>query len=102
MSLDAIELGRRIRKIRENRGFTQQDLADLLAIPRPAVVQIEAGNRSLDSVELMKLSKELRFAPKDLFAEEFSEDQDSVTVLFRSDSEMATNHQLTQAVSHWS
>jgi transcriptional regulator with XRE-family HTH domain len=68
MSLDATELGRRIRKIRENRGFTQQDLADLLAIPRPAMVQIEAGNRSLSSVELMKLSKELGFDPKDLFA----------------------------------
>ena len=102
MSVDATELGRRIRKIRENRGFTQQYLADLLAIPRPAVVQIEAGNRSLDSVELMKLSKELSFDPKDLFAEVFNEDQDSVTVLFRSDSEMATNHQLNQAVSHWS
>ena len=102
MSLDATELGRRIRKIRENRGFTQQDLADLLAIPRPAMVQIEAGNRSLSSVELMKLSKELGFDPKDLFAEVFDEDQDSVTVLFRSDSEMATNHQLNQAVSHWS
>ncbi len=102
MSLDATELGRRIRKIRENRGFTQQDLADFLGIPRPAIVQIEAGNRSLDSVELMKLSKELGFDPKDLFAEVFNEDQDSVTVLFRSDSEMATNHQLNQAVSHWS
>src|SRR6267142_6822868 len=102
MSIEATELGRRIRGIRENRGFTQQDLADLLSIPRPAMVQIEAGNRSLDSVELMKLSKELGFDPKDLFAEVFNEDQDSVTVLFRSDSELATNHQLNQAVSRWS
>jgi Zn-dependent peptidase ImmA (M78 family)/transcriptional regulator with XRE-family HTH domain len=102
MSLDSKELGRRFRKIRENHGFTQQDLAGLLGIPRPAVVQIEAGNRSLDSVELMKLAKELGFDPKDLFVEVFREDQDSVTVLFRTDPEMVSNHQLNQAVSHWS
>lgn len=102
MSLDANELGRRIRRIRENRGLTQQDLADLLGIPRPAVAQIEAGKRSLDSVELMKLSRELGFDPKDLFAEVFNEDQDSVTVLFRSDPELASNHQLNSAISHWS
>lgn len=102
MPLDANELGRRIRRIRENRGLTQQDLADMLGIPRPAVAQLEAGNRSLDSVELMKLSKELGFDPKDLFAEVFNEAQDSVTVLFRSDPEIATNHQLNQAIAHWS
>src|SRR5260370_40046446 len=60
------------------------------------------GNRSLDSLELIKLSKELGFDPSDLFAPEFGELQDSVTALFRAEASAAADKDLRQTVSQWS
>lgn len=64
MPIDLTELGSRLRRIRESRSYTQEEIAELLGIPRSSVVQIESGNRSVDSLELMKLSEELGFEPK--------------------------------------
>jgi Zn-dependent peptidase ImmA (M78 family)/transcriptional regulator with XRE-family HTH domain len=102
MSIDLKELGQRLRRLRENRGYTQEEIAQVLGISRSSVVQLESGNRSLDSVELMTLSKELAFDPKELFAEELSEQQDSVTVLFRAESAAGGDRKLRQTVSQWS
>jgi Zn-dependent peptidase ImmA (M78 family)/transcriptional regulator with XRE-family HTH domain len=102
MAIDLKELGSRLRRIRESRGYTQQDVAEVLRIPRSSVVQIESGNRSVDSLELMELSEELSFDPRDLFADEFSEQKDSVTALFRAEPRAATDKKLSQAISKWS
>ena len=102
MPISKEELGSRLRQLRETRGYTQEDLAQVLGIPRSAVVHLEAGTRALDSVELMTLSNELGFDPRQLFAENFDAVQDSVTALFRSDAQIATNRELTHAVSQWS
>ncbi|MBZ5553800.1 MAG: XRE family transcriptional regulator [Acidobacteriia bacterium] len=102
MSIDLKDIGLRLRRIRESRGYTQEEIAGVLDIPRPSVVQIEAGKRSLDSIELMKLSAELGFDPKDLFAAKTSEQLDSVTALFRADPDLATDKKLTHTISKWS
>jgi Zn-dependent peptidase ImmA (M78 family)/transcriptional regulator with XRE-family HTH domain len=102
MAIDLKELGSRLRRIRETRGYTQEDVAGMLEIPRSSVVQIESGNRSVDSLELMKLSEELSFDPTDLFADEFSEQKDSVTALFRAEPRAATDKKLSRAISNWS
>jgi Zn-dependent peptidase ImmA (M78 family)/transcriptional regulator with XRE-family HTH domain len=101
MVIDRKQLGSRLRRIREGRGRTQEDVAALLGIPRSSVVQIESGNRSVDSLELMKLSEELGFDPRALFADEFSEQKDSVTALFRAEPRAATDKKLGQAISRW-
>ncbi len=102
MPIDQKELGQRLKKLRESRGYTQEEIADALGIPRSSVVQLEMGNRSLDSLELIKLSKELGFDPSDLFAPEFGELQDSVTALFRAEASAAADKDLRQSVSQWS
>lgn len=102
MNIDRQELGRRLRCVRESRHYTQEDIAGVLGISRSAVVQMEAGNRSIDSIEMMKLSKELGFNPVDLFSEEFHEERNPVFALFRKDSELANDKDLTHAVSQWS
>jgi Zn-dependent peptidase ImmA (M78 family)/transcriptional regulator with XRE-family HTH domain len=102
MPIDAKELGQRIRRLRETRGYTQEEIAGVLGIPRSSVVQMESGNRSVDSMELMKLASELGFDPKDLFSEEFSEQRDSVTALFRAEPGIATDKKLSLAISKWS
>lgn len=102
MPINQQELGSRLRKIRESRGFTQEQIATVLGISRPAVVQLEAGNRALDSVELMKLSREFAFDPRQLFQEDFDAQRDSVTALFRSNYHLADDKELNKTVSDWS
>ncbi len=49
-------LSRRIRSIREQLGYSQERLAELLNVSRVTVSQIEAGRRKLSASDLKKLS----------------------------------------------
>lgn len=40
---DAVDLGRSIRALREQRGWTQADLADWLGVNRTTVITLEKG-----------------------------------------------------------
>ena len=50
-------IGQRIKKLREEIGISQQDLADRLGILRPTISQMENGERKIFSDELIKLSE---------------------------------------------
>jgi len=50
-------LGKKIRQLRSQFGLSQEKLAELLGIPRPAISQIENGTRTVVTEELVKLSK---------------------------------------------
>ena len=52
-----IEIGRRIKNLRVDAGISQQKLASMLGVSRPAITQIEAGDRKVSSDELVKLSE---------------------------------------------
>ncbi|MBM4054459.1 MAG: DUF4065 domain-containing protein [Planctomycetes bacterium] len=52
-----IAFGKRIRILREQTEISQQALAKLLDISRPAVSQIESGERKISAEELKKLSE---------------------------------------------
>lgn len=54
--LDAIKLGENLKRARERSGKSQQQVADLLALPRTAVTNLEAGNRAVSTLELSKLA----------------------------------------------
>lgn len=47
----------RIKELREREGMNQQQLADRLGIPRPAVSQIESGARKVSADELVLLAR---------------------------------------------
>jgi transcriptional regulator with XRE-family HTH domain len=51
------QIGQRIKKLREEIGMNQQDLAGKLGILRPTISQIENGVRKIRADELMKLSE---------------------------------------------
>lgn len=55
MPITQQELGRRIRAARETCRMTQDDVAKHLGVSGPTFVQIEAGNRSVSSLELDKI-----------------------------------------------
>jgi transcriptional regulator with XRE-family HTH domain len=50
-------LGNKLREAREYRGFSQEDIAKYLGIPRSAISLIENGSRRLDVLELQKLAR---------------------------------------------
>ena len=56
MAITQQELGTRIRAAREASRMTQDEVAKHLGVSRPTVVQIEAGNRSVSSLELDQLA----------------------------------------------
>lgn len=55
--LDQAALGRRLRQVREYLGLSQQFVTASTGIPRPAISEIERGNRKVDSLELRKLAR---------------------------------------------
>lgn len=52
-----IKLGQRIKELREHSDISQQKLAELLKVSRPAITQIEKGGRKISADELIKLSE---------------------------------------------
>ena len=56
------QIGKKIADYRKKKGFSQEDLATLIGISRPVMVQIEAGKRGLEVLELLKISEVLEFS----------------------------------------
>jgi transcriptional regulator with XRE-family HTH domain len=65
------QIGRRILGLRKRKGLSQDDLARNLNLSRSSVAQIELGNRSIDILELQRLSEVLGFSIGDFMSEHF-------------------------------
>jgi transcriptional regulator with XRE-family HTH domain len=65
------EIGKRIAELRKIKGFSQEELAKNVKISRPSLAQIELGNRSVDIMELQKLSIALGFSLDEFMSKEF-------------------------------
>lgn len=76
------ELGRRLRGAREARGLSQHAVADVLGLPRTAVTQLEAGKRSVSTLELTRLSQLYARSVTD-FLQECAGDEDVLVALYR-------------------
>lgn len=83
MPITQNELGRRIRAAREACGMTQDQVASVLGLSRPTVVQIEAGNRAVASIELDKLAHFFGRDIREFVSEQFQE-QDTLAAVFRA------------------
>ena len=53
---DRKAMGDRLREAREYLGFSQEEVATYLGVPRSALSLIEAGTRKVDALELKKLA----------------------------------------------
>jgi transcriptional regulator with XRE-family HTH domain len=70
------QIGKRITELRKMKGLSQEDLAKSVKISRPSLAQIELGNRSVDILELQKMSFVLEFSLDDFISKDFSASQD--------------------------
>ena len=70
------QIGQRITELRKMKGLSQENLAKSVKISRPSLAQIELGNRSVDILELQKLSLILEFSLDDFMAKDFSASQE--------------------------
>jgi Zn-dependent peptidase ImmA (M78 family)/DNA-binding XRE family transcriptional regulator len=88
MTVTQQELGRRIRAAREQSRMTQDEVASRLGVSRSAIVQMEAGNRSVSSLELDRLAYLFGRDMREFVAESFAE-EDTLGALFRAQPDVA-------------
>jgi transcriptional regulator with XRE-family HTH domain len=72
MYLSQKEVGRRITEVRKSKGYSQEDLAKMIGISRPSLVQVELGRRGIDVLELQRFSHVLSFSLDDFMSHDFS------------------------------
>ena len=61
-----IEFGLRVRKLREEQGWSQEDFADKIGIHRTYVGGIERGERNPTLTTITRIAKALGVKPSDL------------------------------------
>ena len=83
--MDAKELGARLRSARELRALSQQAAALAMDLPRTAITQLEAGRRSVSTLELTRFAELYRFSASDLLRGKVGdEDRDVLVTLYRA------------------
>ncbi len=78
--MDAETLGRRLRAARAARGLNQQEVAQALGLARTSITQLEAGNRSVSTLELAALSALYLRPVADFLQAPAGDDDDDVLV----------------------
>jgi len=96
-SIDTSSLGQRLKEARNNCGLTQQQAADELGIQRTAVVNIEAGERAVSTLELTKLARLYGRSISELLEESTDED---IFVLHRLDDEFSEDSAVHREVNN--
>ncbi len=66
------DLGNRITALRKLKGFSQEDLANAIAISRPSLAQVELGNRNVDVFEMKKITEVLGCSMDEIISSNFS------------------------------
>lgn len=89
-------LARNIRVEREYLGLSQEDVAAVLSVPRPAISAIENGRRKVSSTELAKLAK-LFGTTSDRLMGASRDEEPSVAALFRT-ARALTEHDRAQVL----
>jgi transcriptional regulator with XRE-family HTH domain len=63
-----IMLGKKLRRLREERGLSQQRLAGMAGMVQPMIKRFETGERKITQDHAMKLAPPLRIVPAELLS----------------------------------
>lgn len=66
---DLRKLGEHIREIRRKRGFSQESFAEVVGLHRTYMGGVERGERNISVLNLLKICRQLKIEPADLFRE---------------------------------
>lgn len=72
------ELGEKIRRMRKNRGLTQEELAEMIDISSRNLSNIEVGANFPKSETLEKILKALNISTQDLFENDYLRESDEL------------------------
>jgi Zn-dependent peptidase ImmA (M78 family)/DNA-binding XRE family transcriptional regulator len=98
--IDAGKIGIRLRDAREQRGLSQQDVADAVKLPRTAVTNIETGSRSLSTLELTKLAALYRVPVARIIEEDDVAADDLSVILPRALQDATNDPNYERAIDH--
>jgi Zn-dependent peptidase ImmA (M78 family)/transcriptional regulator with XRE-family HTH domain len=94
-------LGRRLREARQNSGISQEAAAETIGVPRTAIAHIEAGNRSISTIELVELANLYKRPVADFFAEDGGREEDPVFALHRISQDYLGHPETAGEVARW-
>lgn len=63
-----LTLGRKIKKLRELRNYTQEYMADQLGVSQPAYSKMETDETEINDVRLTQIAKALNISVQDILA----------------------------------
>lgn len=86
-------LGARLREAREYRGFSQDEVARHLGIPRSAVSLIETGSRRVEALELQRLAQLFDCSMEELTGSPEPTRDESVRLLARAAAALSADDQ---------
>ena len=61
-----LDIGDNIRKVRKQRGYSQEEFADIAGFSRSYYTEIETGKRNISVLNLAKIIGALKADPNDL------------------------------------
>ena len=67
--LRLVAFGERVRKIRKEKGLSQEALADLAGIDRSYMGHIERGDQNITLTKIYQISEALRVSVSDLISD---------------------------------
>lgn len=59
--------GQRVRELRKERGYSQEQFGDLAGLDRSYMGHIERGEKNITLLKIYQISHALNLNPKDLF-----------------------------------
>ena len=87
-------LGARLKEAREYRGFSQEEVAKHLKVPRTAVSLMETGTRRVEALELRRLAELYQTSMENLAGtEQSSEAPESLRLVARAAAQLSASDQ---------
>jgi Zn-dependent peptidase ImmA (M78 family)/transcriptional regulator with XRE-family HTH domain len=99
MAIDLATIGRRLKEARQNCGVSQEAAAEAIGVPRTAIVHLEAGNRSISTIELAELAQLYRRPVAGFLAEDETQEEDFLVALHRLTGEGLSSKDLEREVT---